>query len=240
MVDAARQPLQSVRVEVMATELSATTDDAGRYTVNYPLGAVDLRFTRAGYTTEHLKLTIHEKSAVAADTITMYPYLRGKLCALHDRTSEPVELKVARLQSHYDELPAPRALRQFNIGTYTEILPEQPPLVLPAGSLIFLDDARRRLRPLVLHRALENGLLAEYDILERGSSWGYSERISGDGLTLGDEQVPAIRCELEPGAYAFVEMEEIPLPTGTLTVPHSFGVCYPFRVEVQPRVAAAQ
>jgi hypothetical protein len=65
--------MEGVSVRVVGSAFSAETDKSGRYAVDYVPGSFSVEFSKPGYTTIELWLSIAEKTRFPAEPVVMYP-----------------------------------------------------------------------------------------------------------------------------------------------------------------------
>lgn len=72
VLDGSGKPLSGATVNVENTTFTTITDDAGRYSVEYIPGKVQVSITKQGYTSERLALEIATKATYPAQSVKLY------------------------------------------------------------------------------------------------------------------------------------------------------------------------
>lgn len=210
--------LDSVSVQVVKSAFTSSTNDKGEYAIDYVPGAFALKFSKPGYTTMSLELTIQQKMRFPAEAVVMYPmpqetgfYYVGEKGLLK---LEGSGIRAAQWQTGWMSHQ-----NNYYVATAANI-------VIPPGRARFIDKTPQSFKPA---RLTDDHLIQAFQ-----SSLGIQYIYNGviereEQQRFGEEQLLIRSFEVTPGNYAWVEMAQM-LFGGAR--PNENGWSYPFRVEV--------
>ena len=70
--------IEGVSVQMLKSTYSAKTDKGGHYSIDYATGTFTIKYSKPGYKTHKLDLTIQNKDRFPAETIVMFPMPESK------------------------------------------------------------------------------------------------------------------------------------------------------------------
>ena len=185
--------LRGVAIAIENSGFSTTSDANGRYSVEFAPGSFAVTFSKAGFASSRLDLTLSEESVYPAQPVVLLPYLE--------------ESGVYYLSGNeFKALPAGQI--KWNDTMMTNVVyrrhsafGEVPP-PLPAGDIVF---ANRHKPALELARLGEENLINAVNIRGIPFDTVYDKIVEVKSEIVGDQQLLIHRVNLDPGRYAWVE-----------------------------------
>lgn len=208
--------IDSVSVQVVKSTFTALTNKNGEYSVDYVPGTFVMRFSKQGYTTQNMELTIQQKMRFPADTVIMYPIPESQGIFLIGE-KELIELQPVRVASSQMQI-------SWMSMRYSYSSSELGSLIIKPGRLRFIDKIPR---PIKLARLGHNNLIQEFDT-ELGRRFTYNGVVENeDKEEIGEEKLLIRTVIVERGSYAWVELVQSFMGFR----PNENSPCYPFQVE---------
>jgi hypothetical protein len=207
--DAFGNPLKDVSVKIEKTTFTSNTDGSGKYSIDYAPGSVKLIFSKEGYTTINLDLSIQQKSHFPAETIVLYP--NPKEAGFYILTNEVIKLPpepVRKLTSRdnsqmksdsiYYKIGDDRT--KYMIDSNKEKYPK-----VKEGNLKFIKTAKDTY---YLLKVSDDGVLADHTTGFYGpSKQHYINSIKSgiDVKKVGDPSLTVITVQSTKGCFAFCQ-----------------------------------
>lgn len=189
--------IDSVSVQVVKSTFSALTNKKGEYSVDYVPGTFAIKFSKPGYTTQNMELTIQQKMRFPADTVVLYPIPKSQGIFLIGE-KELIELQPTRVASSQTQI-------SWMSMRYSYSASGSGNLTVKPGRLRFMDKIPR---PIKLARLGNNGLIQEFDT-ELGRKFTYNGVIENeDKEEIGKEKLLIRTVMVEPGSYSWVELAQ--------------------------------
>jgi hypothetical protein len=193
-VDATERPLADVTVGIQGSSFTATTEDDGKYSLDYVPGEIKVTLSKSGYTSASLELNIAQKSVYPAARVQLFEIPKDK--GLHLITDDgyvsisrgPIKHVEKRGASAWDPV-----VRTYSIET-CNLAP------VPQGKVRFVDTDEI---DQTLVSADPAGVLFKFIRVQMNSK--------NEGLQVVDETLRKVapgmflrEFELSPGRYAIV------------------------------------
>lgn len=209
--------IDSVSVQVVKSTFSALTNKKGEYSVDYVPGTFAIKFSKPGYTTQNMELTIQQKMRFPADTVIMYPIPKSQGIFLIGE-KELIELQPSRVASSQMQI-------SWMSMRYSYSASELGNLMIKPGRLRFIDKIPR---PIKFAKLGYSNLIQEFDT-ELGRKFTYNGIIENEETEkIGEEKLLIRAITVEPGYYAWVEMVQSFMGPR----PNEQGFCYPITVAI--------
>lgn len=229
--------IEDVEVQIVNTTFMANSDKEGHYAIDYVPGTFTVKYSKPGYTTHHLNLTIEQRSKFPAAMITVYPLPSGE-GIFYMRENEVVPL--ARKPIRENEIRTGRGWNSSAVFEYYTMATDEEPFEVKPGTARFvfrLNNKERAnteyLKAALLEIAPQGALVKRFRIKSRVEMYYsngvtfdmiYSRNQSPDSLqAIGEEQLLVGYISLQPGLYAWV-----------FDKGRDYGIsmpCYPFIVK---------
>jgi hypothetical protein len=213
--------MEGVEVSIEKSDLKSSTGKDGRYSIPYVLGTFALKYSKPGYTTQKVSLTIAEKTRFPAQTVTIYPIPKEPgLYYIGEKSLIKMSPNKTIMQEIYDNSVDKG---QVNFFPKDRIM-ESP---LKAGKAQFID---RSSLPLIPMRILADGRFLQL----LTSMKGFDIKVAYDGLikeevtNMGEENLLVRTINCDPGIYAWVEFAQEIHPFVGRKLPKRWGTCYAF------------
>lgn len=133
VVDPYGNPVSNAVVRVDSTTLSAQTDTHGKYNIPYVPGTFRLVFEKAQHRSYTLPLSISEKVAVPAKTVTLYPSPKEKgIYLLNPFGGDPIALSSSKVHRYVKPIDRDGSLFLFTLETARKTIE----ISLPAGDIL--------------------------------------------------------------------------------------------------------
>ena len=95
VVDMFGNPLEGVVIKISNSAFETTTDSDGAYALDYVPGALNITYTKDGYTSDKLDIELHQKAHFPAQEVTLYTIPVD----LHLKLTQDLHLILTRLES---------------------------------------------------------------------------------------------------------------------------------------------
>lgn len=189
--------IDSVSVQVVKSTFSTLTSKNGEYSVDYVPGTFVMKFSKPGYTTQNMELTIQQKMRFPADTVVMYPIPKSQgIFFIGEKAL--IELQPARVASSQMQI-------SWMSMRYSYSASGSGNLTVKPGRLRFIDKISRSIK---LARLGNNNLIQEFDT-ELGRKFTYNGVIENeDKEEIGEEKLLIRTVMVEPGSYSWVELAQ--------------------------------
>lgn len=146
--------MEGVEVTIEKSDLKSSTGKDGRYSIPYVLGTFILKYSKSGYTTQKITLTITEKTRFPAQTVMLYPiptepglYLIGEKNLIKLSPSKIVMQEIRKKSG--DAMRDMLRLDESQVNFYPDKVMESP---LKPGKSQFIDKSSLQLVPIVSRR----------------------------------------------------------------------------------------
>lgn len=219
--------VEGVSVQVIKNRFTTTTDKAGHYSVDYAPGTFTINFSKPGYTTHKLDLTIQEKTIFSTETVVMYPIPEGKgLYYIGEK--ELVEIKPVSVKEETKKVHT--QIHSWPTYHYRFYASTKGAIKINSGKAKFIDTLTK---PLAFAKLGDKHTIQHYAV--RGTDrmkYIYNGLIKDKFYQkVGEEKLAIRTVELKPGNYAWIELSEtFSLGIGKIKEPSEKIPCFPFSV----------
>ncbi|MCD6574155.1 carboxypeptidase regulatory-like domain-containing protein [Candidatus Aerophobetes bacterium] len=194
-------PLKGVTVKIEKSRFSSITDSAGKYSLDYAPGPLEIKFSKDGYTTIRLTLNIQQKSHYPAPNVVLYPIPKGSGMFYIDTSKKQLvklepNCKVRETKKHYENPWTPDRY-------YYYVKCPDKVLVIRPGKAQFIDMIPHQIN---ISKVRKDGLIYEREFALPFTVY-YGSLGGGSELEVGDEGLLVRTVNLQPGLYAWVETE---------------------------------
>ncbi len=206
-------PLPGVSVSVEGAGAVVTTDNDGRYRLDAPGGPRTIRFARAGFTTESLRVTLAPGQGFEATDVVLYPVPpEGPAGAVWASASGATPLPRASLELRRQG-SAEKLTEEWVVASPADrgALP-----ALPAGSATFV--VRAASEPVLLRLDEAAAPATELVVSRSVSAWGIErerqeQTVAARCVRAGGEELLVVTVDLAPGLYLLREtVQTAPFP----------------------------
>lgn len=218
--------VEGVSVQVIKSRFATTTDKAGHYSVDYAPGTFTINFSKPGYTTHKLDLTIQEKTKFPAETVVMYPIPEGK-GMYYIGEKELIEIKPVLVKEETKKVHT--KIHSWPTYHYRFYASTKGNLIVKSGEARFIDTNPKRIAFAKLgdKENIQYYTQAGY----YSPKYIYNGIIDDQKILVGDEKLVIRIVELTSGNYAWVELlETLPVAARKLIEPSEGLPCFPFSV----------
>lgn len=216
VIDPWGQPIKGAQVRVDKTTHTAVTGSDGRYELTFPPGEFVVKVSADGHTSHQIPLNVQQPVAVPAEDVKLFPLPTTKdVFALAN--GEAVAIPTVPIEQQLIS-------QDLFSSTYKLLCPEEGSVVVPAGSVEFID---RTPGVLMLATLGGYGLFLTSDHKSNKKS-GYNGLMKDSKEKVGAEELTVRRATLEAGRYAWIELKRN--RSDKLDVDKK-GFCRPFIVE---------
>jgi hypothetical protein len=221
--------LEGVTISILNSNLKTKTDKNGVYVINYVMGTFTLQYSKPGYTTHKINLTLQEKTRFPAQPVILYPipteagiYYIGDKSLIKLPSSEIIEQETKEKSKNM----LMNLMGKSHIKYYPSKLAE---LSFKEGKAQFIDCFPKYIKPFRLSNdGYFLNLISTSDGLD--IKVVYDGYVSEEANKIGDEKLLVRTMECKPGAYAFVEMFKTNLGR---TLPKPKGICFTFSIKAK-------
>lgn len=194
--------VEGVMVQVLKSQFKTMTNGSGKYSVDFAPGSFTIQFSKPGYTTLQIDLTIQEKSHFPAETITLYPIPKEQ-GIFYVGDSELLQLHAVPVVEMKQEISWPPQIHYvYSLVNRPEDNKEQSKkgINIKAGKTMFIDTYPK---PAKLFK-LGNGSVIQ-DVTSSFGGFNYHfNGVRDDTLSeIGKEKLLIRTVDLEPGNYAW-------------------------------------
>jgi hypothetical protein len=216
--------MEGVEVTIEKSDFKSSTGKDGRYSIHYVLGTFTLKYSKPGYTTQKITLTITEKTRFPAQAVTIYPIPKEQ--GLY-YIGEKNLIKMSPGKIYMQEIQNPSEDKGRVIFSPDRIMES----TLRAGKVQFIDRSSLQLIPMRLRadrRFLElSTAMKGFDI-----NVAYDGSVREERTLMGEEHLLVRTINCDPGNYAWVELSNEILPFVGRKLPKSWGTCYAFKAQI--------
>ncbi len=216
--------LADVLVQVEKSTFTAKTDKNGRYSIDYAPGTFNVVYSKAGFTTMKLNLSIQQKSHFPAQAMMLYP-IPSEEGIYYISPTELIKLQPANIIK--EDTPG-SLFKPGIIEFYSEF--SSRPFTIGPGQARFIDTIKH---PVRFARLNENNLIykGNYHLGGIGHDDIYSAIIEDTGEKIGEEKLLVRTVSLEKGKYAWVDiLKRETFGDNKGFLPDPKGKAYPFSV----------
>lgn len=205
------QVISGATVSVEGSQVTATTDSEGRYSLNAPAGTVQVQIRREGFTTESMRITLSPGGNCRAVDVILYPLPPQGAEGVHwVGPTGLLGLRPAHLECRGG---GSEALRTDEWVVGDPVVPGALPAV-PAGRSSFVVRALSEPVLLKVDQGPAKALLASRVV----SSWGIEKErrelvVPVQATRAGKEGLLVLSADLPPGIYLWRDTtRDDPLP----------------------------
>jgi hypothetical protein len=219
--------MEGVEVSIEKSDLKSSTGKYGHYSIPYILGTFTLKYSKPGYTTQKMTLTITEKTQFPAQPVTIYPIpTESGLFYIGEKSLIKMYPGKTIMQEIYNNLED-----KGQVNFSPDRMMESP---IKPGKAQFIDRTSLQLIPMRLR--------ADRRFLQLLTAMkGFDIRVAYDGLVkeertlMGEENLLIRTINCDPGNYAWVELSNEILPFVGRKLPKAWGACYAFKAKIPDR-----
>jgi hypothetical protein len=194
--DQGQAPLKGATVSVANSQFTATTDDSGRYALDYVPGAFTVLFFHEGYVSDSLSISVAKK--------TNYPARDAVLWRIPESGSMYAIAPGATIQipaCQVDERAVP--MGDFYGTTKIDVRLTGTPVAIPTSKFSIVSSLRGNVRFVRLGDDLAIGTRYRSLLTNRMADW---QNLDVEFTPIA-ENVYRSTYDLTPGTYALVEVE---------------------------------
>lgn len=216
--------IEGVFVQVLKSTYSTKTDKNGHYSIRYEPGTFTIKYSKPGFTTHKLDLTIQSDQKVPTSPIKMFPIPESEgMYYIGEKTLMKINPAIVKMKK--------KEVSIFHEYHYLYYVSSKGTIKISSGTAKFIDTYTK---PLAFAKLGDKGSIQHYGVIgSDGMKYFYNGFIKDESYQkIGEEKLAIRTVELKPGNYAWIELSEtFSLGTGKIKEPSENSPCFPFSVE---------
>ena len=229
--------IDGVSVQIENTGFQAKTNKSGKYSIDYVPGNITLLYSKSGYTTHKLCLSIYEKAKFPAAPIEMWPIPKAGIYYLDNERGKIIKVE-SYIVNKNKKVQKPKV--DYGIPTmhtlhHIFLAKTKGDVNLKSGKLVFIDSVPKPIRlfklkeEVILHYRTDGYGVGRKDI--------YNGFIKDEAKKIGEENLTVRTIELEDGHYAWVELtkKQRGMLGESSIEPADNGLYFPFYIGVKKK-----